>query len=111
MDAAFQGVEAPPLPGSDGLSAIEVETDQLWPAYRPGELVYYREAPASPRECNGRDCVVFLTDGSIVIRMFTAAGPNRATLVAFSGPPMLQVEYTAAYPIVWMKRAPVPIGA
>ncbi len=98
-----------PLPAgiqSGGVVAIKVETDDLWPAYRPNDFVFYRqtEEGASAADCNGKDCVVVLTDGTTVLRMFTIAGPKRANLMAFSGPPMLNIEYAIAYPVVSILR-------
>jgi len=89
-----------------GVVALVVDTEELWPAYRPGDHVYYRptERTAPARDCNGRDCVVTLADGSTVLRMFMFAGAGKANLMAFSGPPMLNVEYITAFPVISILR-------
>lgn len=106
MGGDERSVTVPPGIEMAGVVAIRVETEELWPAYRPGDLVFYRPtmAGASPMDCNGKDCIILLADGTSLLRMFNFAGPRRANLVAFSGPPMINVEYIAAYPVISILR-------
>jgi phage repressor protein C with HTH and peptisase S24 domain len=97
-----------PMTGTDPLVALEVETDDLYPRYRRGELVFYEPPgplPPNLAALNGLDCVVTTADGRTMIRMLTHKGGDRCTLVAFAGPPLLNVQIVAASPILWARFA------
>jgi hypothetical protein len=99
-------VQGPPT--DRDLVGLRVETDDLYPAYRRGDLVFYeRPGPLAPdlASLNGRDCVVTTEDGRTLLRLLTHNGDDRATLVAFAGPPILNVKIVSACPVIWLHRA------
>jgi hypothetical protein len=96
------------------LVGLTVEADDLFPAYRRGDLVFYEPPgplPPALAALNGRDCIVQTLDGRVMLRMLTHNGADRATLVAFAGPPMLNVQIAWAAPVLWVQRGNPAIEA
>lgn len=90
-----------------GLIGLLVDGNELYPAYRQGDLVLYR--PLDPdgfdiAAVNGMECVVETADGELLLRQVAAQPDGRAMLIAYSAPPMLNVTVIAASPVEMVHR-------
>lgn len=101
--------DAPPLPESGPvalLRAVEVRDDSLWPAYRRGDLLYYRTAEQVDESCIGRDCVVEAETGEQLIAQVLpgSAEPGHYRLRDFRSPSDTETSLAWAAPIIWIHR-------
>jgi hypothetical protein len=90
------------------LWAIIVQGDDLYPAVRDGDKVYF--APLRPEKFNvaavhGEECVCQLKDGTMLIRIVTLQPDGLVTLMAHAVPPMFNVDLVAASPVEFIERA------
>jgi hypothetical protein len=88
------------------LVAFVVETDELWPAYRRGDTIYC-DRDGSIRnlsELSGKDCFVQLEDGTQLLRQVVHQAGDRVTLIAYGGPPMLNVRIISAQRVRWLEH-------
>jgi len=68
------------------LVAAPIVGDDLYPAYRDGDVVFYRdprEERFNPEELSGCVCMVELNDGRKFVRKISAQPNGRFTLIAF----------------------------
>jgi hypothetical protein len=110
-DIAEGGMDAyAQAPEGLGLAAFRVVTGDLWPAYHAGDLAFFSPhglaQPIDPAAINGRECIVVLADGSRLLRFVTMQSATHAALMAYAGPPMMNVAIRAATPVLWIRRAP-----
>lgn len=95
---------APPQASSKEVALI-VRGDSMYPAYRDGDLIYYEHHAASLDEIYGQECVVRLTDGSVMVKTVTrSALPDRITLTSYNAPPREDVEAEWVAPVSWVRR-------
>jgi hypothetical protein len=100
-------VQGPPAENRDFI-ALVVETDDLFPRYVRGDRVFYEKPgplPPNLARLNGRDCVVQTKDGRTMLRMLTHNGGDRATLIGYNVPPLMNVAIATACAVVWVMRA------
>ena len=87
------------LRANDNLWCYEVDDEDLYPAYRPGDQIL---VPPLVRKgfrlasVDGRECICELADGEIVLRQVIADADGTATLVAYHAPPRLRARVIAA---------------
>lgn len=94
---------------TDGLVGFDVVGEDNFPAYHDGDRVLFRPLSSrtySPNRVNGRDCVVQLESGELVVRQVTIQADQRATLWAYGLPPMIGVFIVAAEPIEIVLKRP-----
>lgn len=98
-------IEAPP--GADGDFAVEVRGHSMHPRFRDGDcLVYDRERGTNTDDCIGRECVVALASGELVVKL-CEKGSRKGTLTLISintqTPAMQNVAIQWAAPITWIR--------
>jgi len=91
----------------DDLVCHQVLDDELFPAFRKGDLVLHRplnhltlDLPA----INGLECVVQLASGEFLLRQVLVDAHGRAALISYRGPPMLNAQLAAAEPVLSVQR-------
>jgi hypothetical protein len=102
--AGLDEVEAPPDCPSNALAVI-VRGNSMYPAYRDGDVLIYSERHDDPEPLLQRECVCWLADGSVYIKIL-APGSRRGryTLNSYNAPPMMDCHVIGAAPILWIKR-------
>lgn len=98
--------EAPAPPEMTGQEvALIVRGDSMYPAYRDGDLIYYENHATNLDEVYGQECVVRLTDGSVMVKTVTRGSqPDRVTLASYNAPPREDVEAEWVATVTWVKR-------
>ena len=101
------GIDPAVVPNADEhLDILRVRDDSGKPFAGLNDLVYFKPLLGYNRaDCHGVDCVVRLTDGRVFIRQMIVQGGNFATLLAYNGPPMINVEIDAASPVEIVRKA------
>lgn len=99
---------APPL-ADDELAALVVTTDDLYPAYRFGDVVFYSppaEGPVDTDALDGRECVVITEDGDELLRVVHRAGPGMCMLSSYHGASAIPAaaRLRSAAPVLWVQR-------
>lgn len=102
--AGLDQIEAPP--GSpERAVAVTVRGDSMWPAYNDGDHIVYAERTDDVRAHLNRECVVWLDDGRVFVKMLTPGSePDHFTLVSYNAPAMLNQRVVSAAPILWVKK-------
>lgn len=101
----------PPLPVqvtvlSDNLVGVLVRTDDCWPRYDQGDVIFYRPNEDEPASFIGRECVVTTRAGSTFIRRLQAGSKDGLfRLISPRFPDIEEVRVSWAAPICWVKRA------
>jgi hypothetical protein len=102
-------LESTQAPRQTGLAAYRVVARDLWPAYHENDLAFFSPhtlaQPIDAEAVNGHECIVILPDGTRVLRFVTMNGSGTASLIAYSGPPLMNVAIKAAARVLWIKRA------
>jgi DNA-binding XRE family transcriptional regulator len=97
------------LPNASELVGLRVLGDDLYPAYRAGDVVFHRplnaESGFAISMLHGCECVVELEDGSILLRQIVVQSDGRATLIAYHAPPLINQTIVAAAPVEVVQRA------
>lgn len=97
------------LPDPSELVGLRVLGDDLYPAYRAGDVVFHRALNAESgfpiASLHGCECVVELEDGSVLLRQIIVQSDGRATLIAYHAPPMINQMVVAAAPVEVVQRA------
>lgn len=94
---------APRVPALNGIRdafALYVDDEAMAPRYEVGELVYIH--PGRPPE-RGRDCVIELQDGRLIVRRFVAQGRQGVELETFAPPRQEEInraEILGVYAVV-----------
>lgn len=89
------------------LLSLVVETDDLYPAYRPGDVVIYAKpacGPLNPAEVNGRECVVVLTNGQTLLRICHADPDGYWTLECYHARTIQGARLASASPVISVQR-------
>lgn len=99
--------EVPAPPETTGNEvAIVVRGDAMYPAYRDGDILYYREQADSEDNILGVDCVVMLADESMVVKLVNRGSRlGTYTLVSHNAPPMNDQVIRWATPVLWVRKA------
>lgn len=101
-------VAAPPGAG-DELQALVVLEDDLAPAYRAGDVVFYAApGPLDAPAATGRECVVETDSGERRLCLCEPDAQGSWTLRSYRGKPAHRVRLRSAAPVLWVQRAAVP---
>jgi len=105
----YENPETVELPSHlNGLVAIRVKDEALWPRYEPGDLLLYNrpEDGWKEQECLGRECVVETSVGALFVkRVLPGAAASTYRLSSFRETAMENVRIKWASPITWVMRA------
>jgi DNA-binding XRE family transcriptional regulator len=95
------------IPDPRDLDALPVVGDDLYPAYRNGDVVMHTPLESIRRidpALQGKECVCELDDGTCLVRTVTIQPDGRATLIGHAVPPMLNARIVAVAPVVMVIR-------
>jgi phage repressor protein C with HTH and peptisase S24 domain len=97
-------VDLPPGAPSD-VVAVVVEGNSMYPRYFGGERLFYARHAASPEEAIGRECVVKLRDGTVLVKTVRkGTRKGRYTLESLNAPPLEDQALEWAAPVRWTER-------
>lgn len=95
----------PPGDSSVKGAAIVRGTSQL-PALRDGDIVFWGEGSSDAAAFLGLECVCTLPDGrQLVKRVIAGSKRGLFTLLSHNDDPIIDVQISAAAPILWVKRS------
>lgn len=95
------------LPDLTQLVGHRIEGNDLYPAYRDGDIVFHQKLIPGRfdlQDLHGLECVVETQAGDRMLRQVVGQPDGRATLIAYHAPPLLNQSLVAAAPIVIVKR-------
>jgi len=90
------------------LAAHFIEGNALYPAYRHGDNALHEpfdRAHFDPASIDGRECIVELDNGDHLLRMVVQQANGLWTLLAYSGPPMMNQRIVAGAPVRMVLRS------
>lgn len=97
--AAIERIEAPP--GYEDGSAVIVRGDSFSPRFLNGEALAYRNKPQDPEELLGKEVIVQLRDGRLVLkRLALGSAPGRYSLLSINPTAPVMVDA----PIDWVAK-------
>ena len=95
----------PAFPVPDDAVCVVVRGNSMYPRYFDGELIYYRSVPVPPEQALGRECVVRLVDGRMMVKIFRrGTKPGLFTLESWNAPAIEDVRIDYAAPVVFVDR-------
>jgi transcriptional regulator with XRE-family HTH domain len=98
-------VEAPPG-AREGVVAVRVRGDSMFPVYRDKDLLYFdRSREHSPEALFGQDCMVQVKGGSAYVKILRKGSrPGLYSLDSYNHETIADVEIAWAAPVAWVKR-------
>jgi len=107
MIVAVETDETVPVPEGianvSNLKALRVETRDCWPAYQPGDAVFYDPGdlrrPVHGDVVVGQDCVVMTPLGTLMVRHVQSWSDGKAVLMAYKDGHEESVRILAASPV------------
>jgi DNA-binding XRE family transcriptional regulator len=93
------------VPDFTTFQAILIEANDMYPAYRQGDIVFFQVLTPMDAALNGLECVVQRADGRQQVRMVVQQANGKVTLMAHSAPPELNVTITGAARVAFIRRA------
>lgn len=103
--AGLESIEAPP---GETLStvAVIVRGDSMYPVYQDGDVIFYaRDGADDEAAYLGRECVVKLTNGPMLLkRVMRGSERGSFLLLSYNASPLDNVRLEWASPVRWVKR-------
>lgn len=100
--------EVQPLRAEDGYRAVIVRGTSMLPAYRDGDVLFFREDHAPIEQLIGKDCVILTSDKdrAYVKRIMAGSKKGHYTLLSYAPgiDPLPDVKVLKAWPIEWIRR-------
>ena len=100
--------EVQPLRAEDGFKAVVVRGGSMLPAYRDGDVLFFREDHVSIDKLIGCDCIILTDDKdrAYVKRIMKGSKKDHYTLLSYSPgiDPLPDVKVLNAWPIEWIRR-------
>ncbi len=100
--------EVQPLRAEDGFKAVVVRGVSMLPAYRDGDVLFFREDHVPIDQLIGKDCIVLTDDKerAYVKRMMKGSKKGHYTLLSYAPgiDPLPDVKVLKAWPIEWIRR-------
>lgn len=98
-------VDIPPGEYPHDLACVRVDGHSMHPVFKDGEYLFYRRTPNKPAEFLGKDCVVKLADGRIMLKTIKEGRSyGHFDIDSYNQPPIENVEIAWASPIEWVKK-------
>lgn len=103
--AELEEVESPPIENTHGIVAVRVRGDSLSPAYFPGNVIYYGAPEQDPSAAIGKEVVVCVTDGRILVRRLAMGRkPGHFDLINYAGAVSQDERVQWVAVIRWVKK-------
>lgn len=100
--------EVQPLRAEDGFKAVVVRGVSMLPAYRDGDVLFFREDHVPIDNLIGRDCIILTDDKdrAYVKRIIKGSKKGHYTLLSYAPgiDPLPDVKVLKAWPIEWIRR-------
>lgn len=100
--------EVQPLRAEDGFKAVVVRGVSMLPAYRDGDVLFFREDHVPIDQLVGRDCIILTDDKdrAYVKRIMKGSKKGHYTLLSYAPgiDPLPDVKVLKAWPIEWIRR-------
>lgn len=96
-----------PLRAEDGYHAVIVEGSSMLPAYRDGDVLFFRMSEGIAAGALGRDCVVITDKDRVYVKRVikgSAAGTYDLQSYAPGIDPLKDIKLKSAWPIEWIRR-------
>jgi phage repressor protein C with HTH and peptisase S24 domain len=103
----LEWITPPKRPGAEDTNAVIVRGDSMWPAYKPGDLLFYVPCDTIADNAMDQDCVVRLATGEMYVKTLkrgTAPGRYRLASCRSSVPDIDDVEVAWAAKVRWVER-------
>jgi phage repressor protein C with HTH and peptisase S24 domain len=85
--------------------AVTVDGDSMFPRYFHGEKLFYTRNGASPAELIGKECVIQLKDGGMLVKILRrGTKPKRFNLESWNAPTLIDQIVDWAAPVRWTER-------
>lgn len=103
-DSAMDYVE-PAFAMPAGTVCVQVRGDSMYPRYIDGETIYFRADSVNPNTVLGRECVVKLSDGRMMVKILRkGSAPGLFRLESWNAPPIEDVGIDYASPVFFVDR-------
>lgn len=103
-DGALDYVE-PAFAMPEGTVCVQVRGNSMYPRYFDKEIIYYRAEPQAPANVLGKECVVKLADGRMMVKVIRkGSSPDLFTLESWNAPAIEDVRIDYAAPVVFVDR-------
>jgi len=100
--------EVQPLRAEDGFRAVVVRGHSMLPAFRDGDVLFFREDHIPIDQLIGRDCIILTEDKerAYVKRIMKGSKKGHYTLLSYAPgiDPLPDVKVLKAWPIEWIRR-------
>lgn len=100
--------EVQPLRAEDGFRAVVVKGQSMLPAFRDGDVLFFREDHIPLEQLVGKDCIILTEDKerAYVKRIMKGSKSGYYTLLsyAYGIDPLPDVKVLKAWPIEWIRR-------
>ncbi|UOF79251.1 peptidase [Caudoviricetes sp.] len=100
--------EVQPLRAEDGFRAVIVHGSSMLPAFRDGDVLFFREDHVPIDQLIGRDCIILTDDKerAYVKRIMKGSKKGHYTLLSYAPgiDPLPDVKVLKAWPIEWIRR-------
>jgi len=109
-DGVIQDTVAPPAADKDTpapTKCVIVRGTSMWPVYRDGDQIFYNDNESlDAGDAIGRECVVKMKDGPIVVkRIMSGSKKGVYTLASYNAPELMNVRVDWCAPVTWVKRS------
>lgn len=103
-DQAEEEIELPPGAALQAVGVL-VAGDSMFPRYFSGEKLFYVRDGRAPTEFIGKECVIRLADGGMLVKILRRGTKKRLfTLESWNAPPLENQAVEWAAPVRWTER-------
>jgi phage repressor protein C with HTH and peptisase S24 domain len=103
-DPSEEEIDLPPGASIKAVG-VKVEGDSMAPRYFPGEILFYVRNGDSPSDLVGKECVIQLKDGRMLVKVLRKGSkPRMFNLESLNAPTMRDQAVEWAAPVKWTQR-------
>lgn len=81
--------------------AVIARGDSMYPRYFDGERLFYVKTAISPLELIGRECIIKLRDGRMMVKILRRGRGKKFNLESWNAPTLEDAEVEWAAPVKW----------